>query len=238
MRLPILLGGSYYIYCLISAQASVLVAVHLYNLEMARMEDGKIAADTLWRMSTVLVGSWCIAMTFFLAKISTPTHRHTFWSLVSGRQCVQQYYTKGVTEENKLEIFTNNSLLWESDLGSEVMEFTLQNWAKWEREKPAWFTPTLKATVPDECIPREFLAGLGGANRMRRGSAAGSVRESFRMIQNGGSIEEVKVDDDNDADEVIENVEVVKGVEVINDAEDVEEEKEVVMEEGVVNIMR
>ena len=63
------------------------------------------------------------------------------------------------------------------------MEFTLQNWARWERDKPVWFTPLVKASVPDEYIPKEFLASLGGANRMRRGSAGGSVRESFRMIE-------------------------------------------------------
>jgi hypothetical protein len=63
------------------------------------------------------------------------------------------------------------------------MEFTLQNWARWARATPVWFTPLVTARVPDEYIPKEFLASLGGANRMRRGSAVGSVRESFRMIE-------------------------------------------------------
>jgi hypothetical protein len=75
------------------------------------------------------------------------------------------------------------------------MEFTLRNWASWESDKPAWFTPLLKTTVPDEYIPKEFLASLGGANRMRRGSAIGSVRESFRMIEQeeAAVVEEDKV---------------------------------------------
>ena len=120
-------------------------------------------------------------MAFFLVRIVTSTHRHTFWSAVSGRQCAQEYFTKGETDEAKLLLFDCNRLLWESDIGSEVMEFTLQNWARWERDKPSWFTPLVKAKVPDEYIPGEFLEALGGAKRMRRGSAVGSVRESFRM---------------------------------------------------------
>ena len=48
-------------------------------------------------------------------------------------------------------------------------------------EKPAWYTPLITATVPDEYIPPQFLAGLGGANRQRRGSAASSLRESMRF---------------------------------------------------------
>ena len=134
-------------------------------------------------------------MAFFLVRIVTSTHRHTFRSPVSGRQCVHEYFTKGATDEVKLLVFTSNRLLWESDIGSEVMEFTLQNWARWERDKPSWFTPLVKASVPDEYIPKEFLAGLGGINRMRRGSAAGSVRENLGMLAYEEVVEEAVVEE-------------------------------------------
>jgi hypothetical protein len=201
-RLPILLGGSYYMLNLITAQASVLVAVFVYNLEMAGVVDKeKVPADTLWIMAISSVAVWCVAVSFFLVRFTKRSHRHTFWSTVSGRQCVQEYFTKGSTDEGKLSIFENNMLLWESDIGSNVMEFTLHNWARWERDKPAWFTPHIKAMVPDEYMPREFLAGLGGAHRLRRGSAAGSVRESFRMIESAGNVGEYVV-----AEEVTQEV--------------------------------
>jgi hypothetical protein len=241
VRLPLLLGGSYYVFNLISAQASVFIAVHLYNLEMAKDDENateKIAADSLWRMAAVLVGSWCAAITFFFTRVVTPTHRHTFWSTVSGRQCVQEYFTKGTTDEDKLVIFGSSTLLWESDIGSEVMEFTLQNWAKWEREKPAWFTLKVKASVPDNYIPRAFVAALGGANRMRRGSAAGSVRESFRAIEDVGRVEGEATEENVDENiEEITKVEVIKGFGVINGAEHVEEGKNVMVEEDASNIM-
>jgi hypothetical protein len=59
-----------------------------------------------------------------------------------------------------------------------------------DRGTPEWFTPPVIARVPDEYIPPRFLGGLGGAQRERRGSAAGSVRESFRLSTREGAEEE------------------------------------------------
>jgi hypothetical protein len=181
VRLPLNLGGAYYMFNQISAQASVLVAVHVYNKHANDGTGTKLSAGTLWNMACFLVGAWCVTMVFFLSRVVNPSHRHTFWSAVSGRQCVQSSFVDGTTDEEKLSTCGCNRLLWEGDIGSQMMEFTHQNWARWDREQPKWFTPNLIATVPDEYIPREHLAGLGGAQRLRRGSAAGSVRESFRM---------------------------------------------------------
>jgi hypothetical protein len=229
VRVPLTLGGSYYIFCLISAQVSVLVAVHMYNLVMEERE-GKIAAVTLWRLAALLVGLWCVAMTFFLTRVVTPSHRHTFWSLVSGRQCCQEYFTMGATDEDKLEIFGCNRLLWESKIGSEVIEFTLQNWARWKRDKPSWFTARVISTVPDEYIPSDHLVQLGGANRIRRGSAASSVRESFRMIEDIGKVEK-------DVEVIEEVIEENTTAEIIEEVGFINEEKDATMEEGVEDIM-
>jgi hypothetical protein len=237
MRLPLFLGGRYYIFNLISAQASVLIAVYLYTIDREKSE-----ADNMWLMATALVVFWCAVMTFFLARIANPTHRHTFWSSVSGRQCVHEYYTKGAADEDKLKIFGCNRLLWESDIRSEVMEFTLQNWTGWERDKPAWFTQKLKATVPDDYIPKESLAGLGGANRMRRGSAAESVRESFRMLKMEVAEEEEEEEEEIEAVNCEEEIEEIKadgdvdfGEKVKVNKDDIYEDgdKEALMEEGV-----
>ena len=60
-----------------------------------------------------------------------------------------------------------------------MKQWTLENWAGWVSDAPAWFTPLVVSKVPDEYIPKAQLAALG-ANRERRGSAA-SVRESLRF---------------------------------------------------------
>jgi hypothetical protein len=109
-------------------------------------------------------------------RIAVPKYRHTLWSWTSGRQCVHDYFIKGDDDEAKFNIFKRNLLLWESDIGEEVKAWTGENWARWKEEKPAWFKPEM---VPDQFVPAEELEQLG-FNRKRRGSAAGSVRESFR----------------------------------------------------------
>jgi hypothetical protein len=91
---------------------------------------------------------------------------------------VQDYFIKGKSEEDKFGIFTCNLLLWESDIGEEVKAWTAENWAQWKEEKPAWFKVE---EVPDRFVPAEELQVLGH-NRKRRGSAAESIRESFREV--------------------------------------------------------
>jgi hypothetical protein len=109
-------------------------------------------------------------------RIAVPKYRHTLWSRTSGRQCVQDYFKKGWDEESKFEIFGCNLLLWEGDIGEEVKAWVAEGWGGWKEEKPAWFKP---ATVPDRFIPAGERPQLG-YNRKRRGSAAESLRQSFR----------------------------------------------------------
>ena len=89
---------------------------------------------------------------------------------------MHNYFHKGQGDEGKFNIFGNNLLLWESDIGEEVKAWTAANWARWKEEEPSWFKEEM---VPDRFIPAAELEQLGH-DRKRRGSAAGSIRESFR----------------------------------------------------------
>ncbi|GMI28579.1 hypothetical protein TeGR_g15270 [Tetraparma gracilis] len=174
-RLPLLCGGAYYTYCLVSSQLFIFVAVLLYNTNAAE-GLGKIDAGTLWAGASSLAAGWLITFAYFAFRIAVPKYRHTIWSGTSGRKCVQDYFVDGKDDENRFGIFGCNLLLWESDIGEEVRAWTAQNWARWKEEKPAWFKVE---KVPDRFIPAAELQQLGH-NRKRRGSAAGSIRESFR----------------------------------------------------------
>ena len=101
---------------------------------------------------------------------------------------VQEYFTKGESDESKMEMFSCQRLLWESDIGEDVKQWTTENWATWVEEKPEWFTPQIVSMVPDEYIPTERLEALG-AHRKRRGSAAGSMRE-FLLLNAREEVEE------------------------------------------------
>jgi hypothetical protein len=108
--------------------------------------------------------------------IAVPKYRQTIWSWTTERQCAQDYFNTSKDDEAKLGIYGCNLLLRESDIGEEVKAWTAENWARWKEEHPPWFKPE---QVPDHFIPAGELQELG-SNRKRRGSAAGSVRESFR----------------------------------------------------------
>ncbi|GMI21527.1 hypothetical protein TeGR_g3935 [Tetraparma gracilis] len=85
-RLPLFLGGSYWLFNLAMSQASVFVCVHLY-LEYAPGDGAdKIAAGTLWAGAGGLAAGWLTTFTYFMLRIAVPKYRHTIWSWTSGRQ--------------------------------------------------------------------------------------------------------------------------------------------------------
>ena len=53
-------------------------------------------------------------------------------------------------------------------------DFTKANWAKWEKEEPAWFDEQFKASVDDDLLPAETLKAMvvGGGGNRRRSSIA------------------------------------------------------------------
>jgi hypothetical protein len=171
-------GGAYWLFNLAMSQASVFVCVHLYLEHVSGDRTDKIEARTLWAGATGLAAASGLAFTYFAFRVAVPRLRHTLWSWKSGRQAVQDSFLRGESDEAKFYIFDYNLLLWESDIGEEVKAWTSANWARWTEEKPAWFK---QERVPDRFIPAAGLQQLG-YNRKRRGSAAESLRESFREV--------------------------------------------------------
>ena len=82
------------------------------------------------------------------------------------------YFLDNNDDATKMGIFRRHTDLW-SDIEEDVKAYTLatlEYWAKWEREKPAWFDENFKASVPDEFIPKQSLEELkkkGGGVRRR-----------------------------------------------------------------------
>jgi hypothetical protein len=113
-----------------------------------------------------------------MARIVVPRFRKTFWSTQTGWQKSESIFLDSVEDAKKIYIFTDSVMLW-SAIKEDVKAWTMSSWETWDREEPEWFTQKVIASIPDEFIPPRFLAIMGGA-RERRGSAAGSVRESMR----------------------------------------------------------
>jgi hypothetical protein len=174
------LGGAYFSFNMVMNFASVPVISYLY-LEYAEVETGgaeKLNATVLWSFSIGVVIVWAVLFGYFLTCIVAPKFRKSFWSSQTGWRRSESIFVDNADNERRIRIFSENVLLW-SGVKEDVKAWTMANWESWEMDKPAWFTPNLIAGIPDEFIPLRFLAILGRA-RARRGSAAGSVRESMR----------------------------------------------------------
>lgn len=109
----------------------------------------------------------------------------TFWSFETGWETSQSYFLDNVgNDEARIIIFSANLNHWKS-LEGEVKAWSLSNWRRWEVEKPDWFTPLLKASVPDSFNSSEMVDALGGLGRARRGSAnlGGRVIETAGLMR-------------------------------------------------------
>jgi hypothetical protein len=140
----------------------------------------KIPANFLWKGASLLAAVWAVSLAYFAGFVAVPKFRHTLWSGTTGRKVMQDLFLDGADDGRKFNVFWVTRLGWEAEIGTEVKAWTMGNWERWVEEKPDWFSEVKISVVPDEYIPPRFLAGWGGANRERRGSAALSVRESMR----------------------------------------------------------
>ena len=118
------------------------------------------------------------------------SHRHTFYSTQTCKAWVCSYFTKeGANDESKMLIHMYRRRLW-AHLRPEVKEWTLANWARFEREDQEWFNAALIAAVDDDMIPPNTLERLkreGGGKRRRNSMSErllgeGSVRERSNRV--------------------------------------------------------
>ena len=168
--------GCYFLFNQLTTFASVFASVYLF----ASLGHDHLHARLLWISAGSIFAAWALAYLSLVLTVK-PEWRSSFWSTETSVQYAHALFHDNEDDEHRMAIFDFHQCKWEPSK-DEVRAFTLANWARWKEEKPAWFKPEL---VPDRFIPAEELQQLG-FNRERRGSAAGSVRESFREVEGGG----------------------------------------------------
>jgi hypothetical protein len=86
-----------------------------------------------------------------------------------------RFFLKGDTDAKRVKPLRLNKNKWKK-IRPEMKEFVLENWAKWEEEKPAFFTAVFKRRVDDDMVPagelRRQVAEGGG---QRRRSSLGEI---------------------------------------------------------------
>ena len=157
------------------ALAAPFGAVAIYFASDAS-SDSNLDETTTWALASSLSGAWILVLLLFLLLIN-PSHRHTFYSTETCKAWVCSFFTKeGATDSSKMEIHTFRRRLW-MHLRPEVKEWTLANWARFEREQPDFFTAAMIAQVDDDMIPPGSLEGRAraGGGRKRKSSVSERV---------------------------------------------------------------
>jgi hypothetical protein len=100
---------------------------------------------------------------------------------------VQSNFIKGQTDEAKRLSSHATSIKWVS-IRDDVKAWTLENWERWEDEKPAWINDAFKAAIDDDMIPPDSLRRMNGGGSARRRSSLGDLLGSERRRSSLGDV--------------------------------------------------
>jgi hypothetical protein len=157
---------------------SSLASVQVYYAVTPK-EEVALPAGSAWAAVGVLSGAWVAVFAAFLLLIDSKLIG-SFFSTETCREWVCKKFTDpGASDQAKMSIHEKNHKKWRS-IRADVKAWTHDNWARFEEEQPAWFSPDFVARIDDEMIPRDALVRLNRAagGQRRRSSVGGSLREA------------------------------------------------------------
>ena len=183
LRNPCEVGGLPFVSSLIISLAASFVSVSLYSSHYEG--DGnttKLSDDSLKAILASLYSVWFISGVVFIAVIKRE-YWHTFFSLDTASDYNKRFFVnlRDDQDEAKSSMFSchpDNYKSW----GDELMKpWTLENWSRWEEEKPAWFTDTWIESVPNNYIPYDWRVKYNKTKgrvdpQMRRRSSVQQVK--------------------------------------------------------------
>jgi hypothetical protein len=119
-------------------------------------------------VAAVLFVVWLLSLVVFLL-LAKREYRPTFWSNETAAEYTRRVKWAGQSDESlraMLLVKVHPSLL--RLIAPEARTWIENNWARWTKDKPGWFTDRWKRALPDSVLSRQALAELGGENRRRR----------------------------------------------------------------------
>jgi hypothetical protein len=185
-RHPSDIGGVYWLFGLALTMVSLPVSIHIAS-PYVNEQPIDIASSIVNYI--ILITTLCFAVFFLNIE---KKYWKTFWSIQKGKDMTMGHFLERKSDAKMFLVFEHSRHQWVSIEG-EVKKWVESNWAKWEEEKPEWFTDVRKAMVPVDFIPAD-----GDARRresVRRASVdaeaesglAGAVRASIRRASVGSA---------------------------------------------------
>ena len=177
-RGPQELGGVYWTASMFLAVAASFASVWIGGGE--RMH---------WTLLGAASGAWVLVFTLFLL-VMKKEYRRTFVSTRTGKQQIMDRFSKADDDAIKASVMKRNKKMWWPIRG-EVKEWVLENYWRWDEEKPTWFTEAWLAKLPSDMIPVEAEKNVKGIRVRENGRRRSSVEMVKGMFGKGE--EEVRV---------------------------------------------
>jgi hypothetical protein len=137
------------------------------------VEDAVMDESVAWTIVGGLSGLFVSFQTCFLLLMKRE-YVTTFFSSQTGHAWVKAMFLDGTDDRQKIRALRKNKKLWLS-IRDDVKAWTMENWERWEEEKPEWFNDAWKAGVDDSMIPPASLRKLNGGGSERRRSSLGDI---------------------------------------------------------------
>ncbi|GMH81378.1 hypothetical protein TL16_g08911 [Triparma laevis f. inornata] len=142
---------------LLSVVASV-IAVYAYSTHYNPDDDSEKLDDTTLKITLAsLYSVWLISAIFFIFSIKRE-YLQTFYSLDTTNEYDRKFWSRLRKDQDaeKAGVLRDHPNCY-AGWGDELLKpWTLQNWDRWEEERPAWFTDAWVECVPNEFIPFDW----------------------------------------------------------------------------------
>jgi hypothetical protein len=145
------------------ALVASFVATRVYYASLEEGGDAVMDESVAWTIVSSLSGAWLSFFVVFLLLMKRP-FLGTFTSTRTGRAWVQSRFLANDEEFARSRIFGANKKQWRG-IREDVKAWTMENWERWEEEKPAWFNDAFQASVDSDMIPAASLKLMSGGGR-------------------------------------------------------------------------
>ena len=122
-----------------------------------------------WTLVGTTSGAFTLSFGLFFLLMKKKYWR-TFFTTRTGKQWTMDFFLKGKDDGVKKVTVDHNKRQWRA-IRSEVKEWVLLNYWKWEADRPEWFTESWIAKVPPDMIPSEAKLAAQEIRSSTRGSS-------------------------------------------------------------------
>ena len=124
-----------------------------------------------WELVGAASGLWILTFAFFLLLMKKE-YRRTFFNSATGKEQLMDRF-KVDDDAIKASVLKNNKKMWRGIRG-EAKTWVLNNWWRWQEEKPKWMTESWLAKLPDDFVPDDEDQAKLEVNR-KKGSATKAI---------------------------------------------------------------